>query len=71
MIKRHRTSPPYSPINQQKKTHIEKPIVPFKNSTHVTNLVDSLKNTPKERVHDYLPTNSATVKLVETHVFIE
>jgi hypothetical protein len=34
-------------------------------------MIDQVKNTPKERFDYYLPSNQATKKLIESHVFVE
>ena len=45
--------------------------LPHINSSSVLKTIDLVKNTPKERFDPYLPTNNATRKLVESHVFVD
>jgi hypothetical protein len=44
---------------------------PHKNSTIVLDTIAQAKNTPKERFDYYLPSNNATRKIIESHVYVE
>lgn len=55
----------------QKVRHESLPPVPLKTSAHITDTISQAKHTQTSRFDCYLPANTATKRLIDTHVFID